>query len=123
MLHTARLSIIYLLVSILLLMFMPIPGSSSDVKGNYVAAVLFSTWDNDTGILLGKDPMARPSRRPVQSTRACRFCGEMLQTPFPTVFSLVGLRDTVWLLHLRLSPGAGGLQHCRESLQRASPSH
>ncbi|SRR5713101_9088370 len=82
MLHTARLSIIYLLVPILLLMFMPIPGSSSDVKGNYVAAVLFSTWDNDTGILLGKDPMARPSRRPVQSLGLVDFAEKCCKRPF-----------------------------------------
>ena len=37
MLHTARLTIVHLLVSLLLLMLMPIPGSSSDAKGNYVA--------------------------------------------------------------------------------------
>jgi hypothetical protein len=37
MLHTARLTIVYLLVPILLLMCIPIPGSSSDAQGNYVA--------------------------------------------------------------------------------------
>ena len=37
MLHTARLSIGCLLVPILLLLCMPISGSSSDVQGNYVA--------------------------------------------------------------------------------------
>jgi hypothetical protein len=37
MLHTARLTIVYLLVPILLLMCMPISGSSRDAKGNYVA--------------------------------------------------------------------------------------
>jgi hypothetical protein len=37
MLHTARLTMVYLLVPILLLLCMPIPGSSSDAKGNYVA--------------------------------------------------------------------------------------
>ncbi len=37
MLHTARLTIAYLFASILLIMFMPVPGSSSDAKGNYVA--------------------------------------------------------------------------------------
>jgi hypothetical protein len=37
MLHTARLIIVHLFVSILLLWCMPIPGSSSDAKGNYVA--------------------------------------------------------------------------------------
>jgi hypothetical protein len=37
MLHTARLSIIYLLVPVLLLFFIPVSGSSSDAKGNYVA--------------------------------------------------------------------------------------
>src|SRR5712691_10392769 len=37
MLHTARPTIVYLLVPMLLLLFMPIPGSSSDAQGNYVA--------------------------------------------------------------------------------------
>ena len=37
MLHTARLTTGYLLVPIILIMFMPMPGSSSDAKGNYVA--------------------------------------------------------------------------------------
>ena len=82
MLHTARSNIVYLLVPILLLMFMPVAGSSSDAKGNYVAAVLFHTRDNDTGILLGKDPMACPSRRPVRSTRAGRLCGKCCKRPF-----------------------------------------
>src|SRR5262249_40598681 len=36
MLHTARLTTGYLLVPIILIMFMPMPGSSSDAKGNYV---------------------------------------------------------------------------------------
>ena len=35
--HTARLTTVHLLVPVLLLLCMPIPGSSSDVKGNYVA--------------------------------------------------------------------------------------
>ena len=35
--HTARPTILSLLVSILLIMFMPVPGSSSDAQGNYVA--------------------------------------------------------------------------------------
>ena len=37
MLHTARLTMIHLLVPIFLLMLMPAPGSSRDAKGNYVA--------------------------------------------------------------------------------------
>ena len=37
MLHTARLTMVYLLVPVLAFLCMPIPGSSSDVKGNYVA--------------------------------------------------------------------------------------
>jgi hypothetical protein len=37
MLYTTRLTIGYLLVPILLLMLVPVPGSSSDAKGNYVA--------------------------------------------------------------------------------------
>jgi hypothetical protein len=37
MLSTARLNSIYLWVPILLLMLLPVPGSSSDAKGNYVA--------------------------------------------------------------------------------------
>ena len=37
MLHTTRLIIVRLVVPILLLLLMPVPGSSSDVKGNYVA--------------------------------------------------------------------------------------
>jgi len=37
MLHTARLTTGYLLVPIILIMLMPIPGSISDAKGNYVA--------------------------------------------------------------------------------------
>ena len=37
MLHTPRLTVLYLLVPILLLMLMPIPVSSSDAQGNYVA--------------------------------------------------------------------------------------
>jgi hypothetical protein len=37
MLQTARLTMVYLVIPILLLMFMPIPGSSSNAKGNYVA--------------------------------------------------------------------------------------
>ncbi len=37
MLHTTRRTMIYLLVQILLLWCMPIPGNSSDAKGNYVA--------------------------------------------------------------------------------------
>jgi hypothetical protein len=37
MLYTTRLTIGYLLVPILLLMLLPVPGSSSDAKGNYVA--------------------------------------------------------------------------------------
>jgi hypothetical protein len=37
MLHTARLIIVHLFVSILLLWCMPLPGSSRDAKGNYVA--------------------------------------------------------------------------------------
>ena len=37
MLYTARLTIVRLVVPILLLLFMSVPGSSSDVKGNYVA--------------------------------------------------------------------------------------
>ena len=35
--HTARLTTVCLLVPMLLLMCMPIPGSSRDAKGNYVA--------------------------------------------------------------------------------------
>ena len=35
--HTARLTVLYLLIPILLLMLMSIPVSSSDAKGNYVA--------------------------------------------------------------------------------------
>jgi hypothetical protein len=35
--HTARLTVLYLLVPILLLMLMPVPVGSSDAKGNYVA--------------------------------------------------------------------------------------
>ena len=34
--HTARLTTVYLVVPLLLLMCMPLPGSSSDVKSNYV---------------------------------------------------------------------------------------
>ena len=37
MLHTARLPMVCLLLSVLSLLCMPIPGSGSDVKGNYVA--------------------------------------------------------------------------------------
>ena len=37
MLHTARLTIVYLLVPVLWLLCMPLPGSSSDAQGNYVA--------------------------------------------------------------------------------------
>jgi hypothetical protein len=38
MLHTARLTrVLYLLISVLLILCMPISASSSDVKGNYVA--------------------------------------------------------------------------------------
>ena len=37
MLQTARRTLTYLLVPVLLLLCMPISGSSSDVKGNYVA--------------------------------------------------------------------------------------
>src|SRR4029453_11203924 len=37
MLPTARLTMAYLLVPVLLLLCMPISGNSSDVKGNYVA--------------------------------------------------------------------------------------
>ncbi len=37
MLYRARPTIVYLLVPVLLLLCMPVPGSSSDVKGNYVA--------------------------------------------------------------------------------------
>jgi hypothetical protein len=37
MLHTTRLIIVRLVVPILLLLLMLVPGSSSDVKGNYVA--------------------------------------------------------------------------------------
>jgi hypothetical protein len=37
MLQTARRTMTYLLVPVLLLLCMPISGSSSDVKGNYVA--------------------------------------------------------------------------------------
>jgi len=37
MLLTTRLTVAYLLVPVLLLLCMPISGSSSDVKGNYVA--------------------------------------------------------------------------------------
>src|SRR5215813_8966275 len=35
--HPTRLTIVQLFVPILLLMFMPLPGSSRDAKGNYVA--------------------------------------------------------------------------------------
>jgi hypothetical protein len=35
--HTAQLTTIYLLAPVLWLLCMPIPGSSSDAKGNYVA--------------------------------------------------------------------------------------
>src|SRR6266404_6060681 len=35
--HTARRTIVYLLVPMLLLLLMPVPGRSSDAKGNYVA--------------------------------------------------------------------------------------
>ncbi len=37
MLHTARLTLVHLLAPILLIMFMPVPGNSSDAQGNYVA--------------------------------------------------------------------------------------
>jgi hypothetical protein len=37
MLHTARLTMIHFWVPILVLLWMPISGSSSDAKGNYVA--------------------------------------------------------------------------------------
>ena len=37
MLHMTRLTMVYFLVPILLLMCMPLPGSSRDAKGNYVA--------------------------------------------------------------------------------------
>jgi hypothetical protein len=37
MLHTARLTILHLLVSIIILLLTPVPGSSSDAQGNYVA--------------------------------------------------------------------------------------
>src|SRR6266446_4272384 len=37
MLHTVRPTILHLLIPVLLLLFMSVPGSSSDVKGNYVA--------------------------------------------------------------------------------------
>ena len=37
MLRTTRLAIICLVVPVLLLVLMPLPGSSSDAKGNYVA--------------------------------------------------------------------------------------
>ena len=37
MFHTARLTMVYLSVPVLLLVFIPAPGSSSDAKGNYVA--------------------------------------------------------------------------------------
>ena len=37
MLHTARPTIVYLLIPMFLLLFMPTPGSSSDAQGNYVA--------------------------------------------------------------------------------------
>jgi hypothetical protein len=37
MLHTIRLTMSCLVVPVLLLLCMPIPGSSSDAKGNYVA--------------------------------------------------------------------------------------
>jgi hypothetical protein len=37
MLNTARRTIVYILVPMLVLLFMPVPGSSSDAKGNYVA--------------------------------------------------------------------------------------
>ena len=35
--HTAQLTTIYLLVPVIWLLCMPLPGSSSDAKGNYVA--------------------------------------------------------------------------------------
>jgi hypothetical protein len=35
--HTARLTPACLFIPIVLIMFMPVPGSSSDAKGNYVA--------------------------------------------------------------------------------------
>jgi hypothetical protein len=35
--HTARLTMVYLLTPMLLIMFMPISGGSGDAKGNYVA--------------------------------------------------------------------------------------
>ena len=35
--HTARRTTLHLLVLIFLIVFMPVPGNSSDVKGNYVA--------------------------------------------------------------------------------------
>ena len=37
MLHTVRPTMLHLLIPVLLLLFMSVPGSSSDVKGNYVA--------------------------------------------------------------------------------------
>jgi hypothetical protein len=37
MLHLIRLIMVYLLVPVLLLLCMPLPGSSSDAHGNYVA--------------------------------------------------------------------------------------
>src|SRR5215813_661561 len=37
MLQTARLTIVYLLVPVLALLWLPLPGSGSDAKGNYVA--------------------------------------------------------------------------------------
>ena len=37
MVQTARPTIVFLLVPMLLLLYMPIPGSSSDAQGNYVA--------------------------------------------------------------------------------------
>jgi hypothetical protein len=37
MLQTARLTVAHLWISVLLLMYMPIPGSSRNVKGNDVA--------------------------------------------------------------------------------------
>ena len=35
--HTARFTIVQILVPVLLLLYIPIPGSSRDAKGNYVA--------------------------------------------------------------------------------------
>src|SRR2546428_6925872 len=52
---------------------------------------------------------------------ASPLCGGMSQTPLPIVCAAGGLPDTAWLLPLRLSPGAGGLPHERETLQQASP--